>query len=382
MRIGICLRTWGEGGGIGVYTRNLLQAMLPLGTKHQWVLFYHDRSHPGQFTALPNVKEVYVPAPSKLLWDQVAMPYHAARERIDVLVHPKITVPLAAHCRTVMVLHGSERFVYPQFSHKSDMLYFKTIYPLCLRKASAVISDSENARKDVIRFLGVPPEKVHTIHLAPSGYFRTIDDSTPLASVRARYQLPERFILNVGLIYPGKNIPNLLKALKKVRQSVDIKLVLVGTGRRMYEGDLAMIHKLGLQEHVLLPGYIPHDDLIAVYNLAELVAFPSFYESFPSIPLEANACGCPVVTSATGGTPEAAGDAALYIEPTDVEGMARAILTVLTEAAAREQLIEKGFQNIKRFSWEKSARQTLQVLESLVNPEENPVARQAHPSNH
>jgi glycosyltransferase involved in cell wall biosynthesis len=381
MRIGICVRTWGEGGGIGVYTRTLLQTMLPLGTGHQWVLFYHNKAHLGQFATLPNVKEIAVHAPTKFLWDQATIPYHAARERIDVLFHPKLTVPLATRCKTVMVLHGSERFVYPQFSHKSDMLYFKTIYPLFLRRASAVISVSDNARKDVIHFLKLPPEKVHTIHLAPSDYFRKIDDDTLLAAIREKYHLPERFILNVGLIYPGKNIPNLLKALKKVRQSVDIKLVLAGTGRRMYQSDLAMIHELGLQEHVILPGYIPHNDLIGVYNLAEMVAFPSFYESFPAIPLEANACGCPVVTSATGGTPEAAGDAALYVDPTDVDGMARTIQYVLTDTTVRDHLIKKGFQNVKHFSWEKTAHQTLKVLESLGKPEEHPVVRHAYPSN-
>ena len=133
--------------------------------------------------------------------------------------------------------------------------------------------------------------------------------------MRRQYNLPRRFILNVGLIYPGKNIPNLLRALKRVREHEDVKLVLAGTGRRLYEEDLRQVEELGLQDHVLLPGYVPHEDLVAFYNLAEAVVFPSFYESFPAIPLEAMACGCPVVTSPTGGTREAAGDAAVMWLP-------------------------------------------------------------------
>jgi glycosyltransferase involved in cell wall biosynthesis len=184
--------------------------------------------------------------------------------------------------------------------------------------------------------------------------------------VRTKYQLPERFILNVGLIYPGKNIPNLLRALQQVRrEEPDVHLVIAGTGKRMYAGDLAMIQSVELRDAVRMPGYVPHEDLVAVYSLAQAVVFPSYYESFPAIPLEANACGCPVVTSRTGGTPEAAGDAALYVDPDDVAGIAAATLRVLREPALRADMVAKGYQNARRFSWERTARATLDVLESL-----------------
>jgi len=306
-----------------------------------------------------------VPAYRKFVWDQVSVPYYSAKENIDVLFHPKMSVPLFTNRKTVMVLHGSERFVFPEFSHKSDILYTKVLYPLYLKKASSLISVSENARKDIIRLMKIDPEKIKTIYLAPAKHFTQLDDPEMLASIKRKYSLPDRFLLNVGLIYPGKNIPNLLKAFKLVRREIDTKLVLAGSGRRMYKNDLNMINELGLKEHVLMPGYIPQEDLVAVYNLAEVVAFPSFYESFGLISVEANACGCPVVVSRTGGAPEAAGDAALYVDPTDEVGIGKAILRVLTDAELRNNLIEKGLQNAKRFSWEKTARQTLDVLESV-----------------
>jgi glycosyltransferase involved in cell wall biosynthesis len=368
MRIGICARSWGEGGGIGVYTRNLLEALLSIDHKNQYVLFYQSKAPLGRFSDHENVKEVHVPVAGKWFWDQVAIPYYASKEKVDVLFHTKFAVPLLAHCKTVMVLHGSERFVHPEFSHKSDMLFFKTIYPFYLRRAAAIISVSENARKDIIHFLSINPEKVKTVYLAPSRHFRVLNDQSLLMSIRRKYDLPERYLLNVGLIYPGKNIPNLLKALRLVRQNEDVKLVIAGSGRRMYQSDLSLIHGLGLDAHVLLPGYIPHEDLVAVYNLAEMVVFPSFYESFPAIPLEANACGCPVVISQTGGSPEAAGNAALYVDPTNVDNIAEAILRILTEPELRQDLIDKGFQNAGRFSWDRTARQTLDALESLTTP--------------
>ena len=366
MRIGVCLRTWGEKGGIGVYSRNVLRSMLPLGRQHEFVLFYSEPSHLGQFGDQPNAREVQLKAPDKWTWDQVAVPFHSWREKLDVVFHTKFAIPLVSPCPTAMVLHGSERFVFPEFSHRSDILFFRTIYPFYLRNASAILSVSENARKDIIRFLHIDPAKVHTIHLAQSATFHPVTGPERLAAVRKQYALPERFILNVGLIYPGKNIPNLLDALKLVRaQEGDVRLVIAGTGKRMYRRDLEMIQQTGLKDAVLMPGYIPHEDLSAVYSLARAVVFPSFYESFPAIPLEANACGCPVVTSRTGGTPEAAGDAALYVDPTDVPGIAEATLRILRDDALRADLIRKGFENVKRFSWEKTALGTLQVLESL-----------------
>jgi glycosyltransferase involved in cell wall biosynthesis len=356
----------GGKGGHRVYTRHLLEALLSIDSKNHYVLFFQDNAHLGRFGCHANVQEIYVPTRAKWLWDQLAMPYHAAKEKVNVLFHTKFAVPLLTSCKTAMVLHGSERFVYPEFSHKSDILFFKTIYPLYLRRATAIISVSENARRDIIRFLHIDPQKVKTIHLAPAEYFRRVDDGSFLESIREKYALPQRFILNVGLIYPGKNIPNLLKALKLVRQQEDVRLVIAGSGRRMYTDDLTLIHGLGLKDHVILPGYIPHEDLVAVYNLAEIFVFPSFYESFGLVSLEAMACGCPVVVSRTGGAPEAAGDAAVYIDPHNVQEIADAMLRVLTDAELRRTLIAKGFQNAGRFSWKHTACETLAALEALA----------------
>lgn len=381
MKIAVCLRTWGEKGGIGAYSRYVLNALLEMDRENKYILLYSDKEHMGRYSEYPNVSEVLVQARTKWTWDQVATPLAAAREGADIIWHAKFAIPLLSPLKTVMVLHGSERFVYPQFSERSDMFFFKTIYPFYLRRATAIISVSENARKDVIKYLHINPEKIHTVHLAPAGNFRKIDDKALLEQVRAKYNLPERFILNVGLIYPGKNLPNLFRALKIVREKEDVKLVIAGTGRRMYEDELAVINQRGLENDVVMPGYVPHEDLPAVYNLAEAVVFPSFYESFPAVPVEANACGCPVVTSRTGGTPEAAGDAALYVDPLDVQDIADATLRALTDADLRKSLIEKGYLNARRFSWEKTARKTLDVFEGMMEKGSKPYAVPAHKQN-
>jgi glycosyltransferase involved in cell wall biosynthesis len=347
--------------------------LVRLDRKNRYVVFYANASHVGQFSGYKNVQEVYVPFRKRLVgsqmatlvWDQISAPWHARKHDADVIFHAKFAVPLLTRRKTVMVLHGTERFFYPQFSNAGDMLFFRTVYPWYLKRATAIIAVSNRGREDIIKQVKIDPAKVTTVHLAISPMFRVIKDTQVLEAVRRKYQLPPRFILHVGHIYPGKNFGGVLRALARVREHADLCLVNVGTPRRKYSGDLELIGKLGLDAHVILAGYAPQEDLVAMYNLAELVAFPSIYESFPAIPLEANACGCPVVTSPTGGTPESAGEAALYVDPKDEAGLCEAILRMLADQDLRQDLVSKGFQNVKRFSWEITANRTLDVLGSL-----------------
>jgi glycosyltransferase involved in cell wall biosynthesis len=363
VKIGTCVRTWGERGGIGVYTRSIVNALVELDKKNEYRLFYADPEHMGTFTTAANVKEIYVPAHGKWVWDQWAVPRHAKRENIDVLFHTKFAIPFVAHCKTAMVLHGTERFVFPEHHQTTDLWFFKTVYPQYLKRASLILAVSERGRKDIIEKLGIDPEKIKTVHLAANPAFRVINDKDLLVKIRGKYRLPNRFIIYVGHIYPGKNVGRLFQALSVVRENTDIDLVIAGSPRWKYQDDLALISKLNLDGHVHVLGHVPHDELVALYNLAELTAFPSFYESFPAIPLEANACGCPVVISRTGGSPEAAGDAALYVDPLDVAGIAAAIAKVLSDGGLRQDLIEKGFKNSRRFSWDRAAKETLAALE-------------------
>ena len=366
MKIGICLRTWGEQGGIGVYTRNTIRNLLAMDSRNQYVLFFQDPAHIGTFKGIENAREIYVPSKSKLMWDQVASPWVARKEDVDVIFHTKMSVPLLSRRKTLMVLHGTERFIYQKFHPKSDLLFFKTIYPQFIKRATAIIAVSERGRQDIIKIMGLAPEKVTTIHLAVDSIFRVIKDKAYIEGIKEKYQLPERFLLYVGHIYPGKNVGRLFKAFERVCKEQNVKLVMAGFRRWKFEKDFDLLHQLGIEEHVQLLGHVPQEQLPALYNLASASVLPSIYESFPAPPLEANSCGCPVVASRTGGTPESAGDAALYIDPLDVEGIGEAILRVLTDEDLRRDLIEKGFQNAKRFSWEKTARKTLAVLESLA----------------
>lgn len=367
MRIGICARTWGENGGIGVYTRSVIESILRLDSRNEYHILYADEAHLGSLPNRNRVHEVYLHARGKWMWDQWAVPRYAHREDLDVIFHTKFAIPFLARCKTAMVLHGTERFVHPEFHQTADLWFFKTVYPQYLKRASLIMAVSERAKEDIISYLGIDPVKVRVAYLATDPLFQPIADPQQLAPVRTKYNLPQRFILFAGHIYPGKNFGRVLKAFSEVRRQVDIHLVVAGGMRWKYQNDLAVLESLGLQNYVHFTGQVPQSDLVSFYNLAEATVFPSHYESFGLINIEANACGCPLVTSRTGGSPEAAGNAALYVDPLDVRDISQAIIRVLSDSDLRKDLIARGYDNAERFSWEKTARTTLDALEWAVS---------------
>ena len=366
MKIGVMLRTIDEKQGIGVYTQNLMDHLLPIDKDNEYVLFYLSPQFLGRYAHYSNVYEKLVTAPNKLIWDQIKIPIEAKRHSVDVIFNTKFTVPLFTTAKTVMVLHGSEWFVYPQFSKRWDIFYVKLMMPIYHRAASKVIAVSNKAKKDLVEHAGADSRRFTTIYLAPGEQFSVTPDESTLRTVKERYGLPERFNLDAGGIYPGKNIKNLLRAFAKMRDKIPHKLVIAGTLRHHYNEQLRPIQQYGLEDEVMFIGWVPQEDMPALYRLADLFLFPSFYESCSVSLLEAMASGCPIVTSRTGGTPEVVGHAAMFIEPQDPEDIAKVASQVLTSQSLRQELVYRGLERSKRFSWEKCAKETLAVLERVA----------------
>jgi glycosyltransferase involved in cell wall biosynthesis len=381
MKIGVMLRTIDRKRGVGIYTNNLMDHLLPLDEKNEYVLFYYNLESLGRYAQYEHVREKLVEAPisslrfrefsfpdaaSRFIWDQVKIPIEAKREGVDLLFNPADSVPLFAGCKTIMVLHGSEWYVNPRMHKLLDRIYIRIMMPLYCKKACLLISNSELSKRDFVNILRVSEEKIKTIYFGVDPRFRHIeDDDIFWKQAREKYHLPEKFILYVGRIYPGKNFGNLLHAFSRIHTSLPQKIVVAGHPRWDYQSVYASIEKLGLQQKVLFTGWVPQEDLVAFYNLADMFIFPSFYEAFGIPLLEAMACGCPAVASQTGALPEIAGGAAFFVNPYNPDEIAEAIQKVLTEDNLRKKLIEKGLQRAKAFSWEKCARETLAVFESL-----------------
>lgn len=364
MKIGVMLRSVGEPGGISVYTRNLLDALLRLDEVNSYVLLYRQTEDAGRYSGFPNVEERVVEAAHNLLWNQVAVPRVARREGLDVVFNPKLTVPLVASARTVVAMHGAEQFVVPEVFRWWDRVYFTLANPLYVRAASAVIVMTETGADDVVAHMGADRGRVHVI---PESYKEHCQPVAPEEawSRLAHHDLPGRFLLFVGGITPLKNLGNLLRAFARLKDDIPHHLVAAGFNRWKFEADLVLVGDLGLEDRVRFLGFVPDDELPALYSLAGAFVMPSLYEGFGMPVLEAMACGCPVVTTRTGCSPEVAGDAAVLVDPYDPEDIAAGVRRVVTDEETRERLVRRGRRRAAEFTWERCARQTLALIERV-----------------
>lgn len=365
MKIGVMLRAIDERQGIGIYSQNLMDELLPMDRKNSYVLFYRNPKFIGRYAQYSNVKEKLVSSPNKMIWDQVRIPVEAAREGVDVIFHTKFTVPFFTGCKTVMSIHGASWFVHPElYGNKLDIAYIRAVMPLYCRKASAIVSNSDLTRDDFIRILKVPPSKIRTVRLGTSRRFKVIADSGDREKIRQKYNLPEKFILSVIKYDPRKNFENLIAAFRLLRKRTPCKLVVAGIGCEKYREEYALDSD-GTSGDVTFLGWVEQEDLPGVYNLAHCHFFPSVYEEFGIPVCEAMACGCPVVVSKTGALPEIAGDAGFLVDPFNPAEMAGALERVWKDDSLRREYSARCLERAKIFTWERCARETLDVLNSL-----------------
>jgi glycosyltransferase involved in cell wall biosynthesis len=351
-------------GGVRVYTRKLLRALLDLRSGHELVLLYRDPALIGTYAGEPGVTEAAFPARSVVTWDQLAVPAAVRRHRIDVLYNPKYSIPLRAGCPAVWVCHGLDWYVMPWASRYVDRVSHRVLVPRYAARAAAIIAVSEVTRQHVMQYLRVPPERVVTVYSGVDDVFRQAPGDARLAELRRKYALPERFLLYAGAIYPPKNFARLIRAYAKVGPERGIPLVVAGGENRfLSERELLEPEALGISDWVRRPGWIEQEELAGVYALADALLLPSLFESCGLPVLEAMAAGCPVVTADRYGTKELAEDAAVLVDPESVDAIADGIRRVLDDAALRARLVEAGRERSARFRWSQCAAETLRVLE-------------------
>ncbi|MCI0364300.1 MAG: glycosyltransferase family 4 protein, partial [Phycisphaerales bacterium] len=305
---------------------------------------------------------------NRTLWMQGVLPAHLARLKPDIAHFTNSTAPLIAPCPVVITIHDMTLWLMPGYHPISRLAAMRPIIPLVAQRAAAVIAVSESAREDVINILKLPPERVHVIYEAPAREFRPIPPSPALDAVGKRYHLPPRFLLYVGTIEPRKNIARLLEAFAMLRRAgeIDHDLILVGgkgwKDHEIYEA----IERLRLFDQVRFLGHIPILDLVAIYNLAAALVFPSLYEGFGLPVIEAMACGTPVITSPNGSLREVAGDAAQFVDPLDIESIAHGIRRVVCDPIVAAHFSEHGLARAACFSWQRVAAQTYRVYEQVA----------------
>ncbi|MCH7837091.1 MAG: glycosyltransferase family 4 protein [Chloroflexi bacterium] len=355
--------------GAGVYTYQLVRALAETAGAHQLTVF----ARPGLFDELaaqqPRLQVVHIDQSSRvarLAWEQARLPSLLRRHEIDLLHSPHHHTPLATRRPRVVTFHDVTFLVLPERYTTARRLYMATVTRAAARVADTIITPSQTIRRDVIDRLGVPDERVVTIPDAAGPQYVPIEDESVLDRLRQQYQLPNRYILSIGSLEPGKNRGRLIQAYAGLEDAgVDCPLVVAGLPAWRYEGDYEQARRLG-QGQVRFLGYVPDGDLPALYSAATLLAFPSLYEGFGLPVLEAMSCGTPVVTANVAATAEIAGDAALLVDPRNVGALAEAMGRLLSDDALRADLRARGLERAKQFSWQRTARETLSVYESVA----------------
>ncbi|MFZ2487543.1 MAG: glycosyltransferase family 1 protein [Anaerolineae bacterium] len=381
MRIAIDTRiAYYTGAGIGQYTVHLAQALARLAPANQYILLQSRKDH-RVLVEGANVQthSLWTPSHHRLEQGLLAAEF-AARPtlrglRAEVLHSPDFIPPLRVHrFKSVITVHDLAFLRWPHFLTEDSARYYGQI-DAAIERADHIIAVSESTKNDLVKLLGAPRNKITVVYEAADPLYRPLAREEALASIRHKFPLPDEFILFVSTIEPRKNIETLLKAYRRLRDTYKVTtgLVLAGSTGWLADQIFDTVEQLDLRQHVTFLGRVENGDLVYLYNLASCLAHPAYYEGFGLTPLEAMACGLPVVVSNVSSLPEVVGDAGLLIDPNNDEELAVALHRLLDDQDLRATLRAKGLARARTFSWERAAAETLAVYRRAVaGPEELP----------
>jgi glycosyltransferase involved in cell wall biosynthesis len=359
--------------GISWYIRNLITALRQEDNTNEYVVFFGDKRLPDEYAPAGGFRPIISRWPTvrpaiRILWEQLAQPLLLRSLRADVLHSLGYVQPFFCPARSVVTVHDLSFLLFPEYFNRLNRLYLAHFTRFSARRADRVLAVSESTRRDVITKLSIHPQRVVAIHSGIQKGFEPVRDRQELNTFRKSKQVEFPFVLFVSTLEPRKNAERLVEsfALLKKQTLLPHKLVLGGAVGWRYQRIFAAIERLGMRNEIVMPGFLPSRDLPLWYNCADLFVYPSLYEGFGSPPLEAMACGTPVVASNTSSLPEIVGDAGILVAPTDIEGLAQAMISVLQDSGYREDLVNRGLKQAKRFSWEATAKKTLALYSTIV----------------
>jgi glycosyltransferase involved in cell wall biosynthesis len=356
--------------GINWYIYNLLQHLSDAVDEHRLTVFLGDRE---ASRSLPRMRTRVTTLPTRnpfvrILWEQLWQPVELRREGIDLLHSMAFVQPVALGCAGVVTIYDLSFFLFPQRLPSWRRAYLRWGTAASARRATRVIAISSSSKNDIVRLLGVSEGRVDVVSCGVDEDFRPIEGEEQLEALRKKWQLPPEMLLFVGTLEPRKNLTTLLHSYALLRRRFDPPPLVVGGPKGWrHEEVFSLAEELDLDELVHFPGYIPRDELPLWYNAASLFVYPSLYEGFGLPPLEAMACGTPVVASNTSALPEVVGDAGLLVEPTDVEEMADAMYRVLADVELKNTLREKGLERAKAYSWQRTALETAKTYDRAMS---------------
>ena len=385
MRIAIDARflTHPQKGGFKTYSENLIRALAAVDQENEYLLYVDRPLDPqGLWPDRPNFRYRVVDAGLPLVgmpWrEQVGLARQAARDRLDLFHAPSLTAPIYLGCPLIVTIHDviwlfPEKFAQQaprSVGRKVMEWYYRFVPRLAVRRARLILTVSHAAKATIVQHLGLTGERVVVTQEAASDLFRQVEDVQALARIRQKYGLAACFILGIGSADPRKNLATLVQAYAALPAQLreQYQLVIVWTHSFLAAELAEQIERLGLTQRVRFLEQVSNEDLVLLYNAASLFVFPSRYEGFGLPPLEAMACGTPVVAANNSSLPEIVGDAALLTSAEEATPMAKLMAGLLTDERLRMDLVQKGLKQAASFSWEKCAQQTLAAYrQAIVN---------------
>ncbi|MBI4442269.1 MAG: glycosyltransferase family 4 protein [Acidobacteria bacterium] len=363
-------------GGTAVYARGLIQALAAIDRSNQYFIFLNHESAGLELTDAVNFRHIVCPIRAtrramRYCWEQFVLPVQCLWYKIDLLHSLGYVGPLWCHCVKILTVPDANFVAHGNLMMRGKRAVLGSFVRQAAHRADKVITISEFSRSELSRELGIPRCAIEVVHLGP-GWDLTQERSSPWSELREKYGLPERYVVAFGAVSPHKNIARLAAAFEQACHDLPHALVIIGNLPKDLE-PLSRVVGPAFQHRVLALGYVSSSELLPILSNAELFVLPSLYEGFGLPLLEAQQAGVAVACSTAGSLPEVAGSSAIFFDPYSISSIADAIRRGLCDSGLRRSLQELGQENLKRFTWAKTARETLAIYETVQRvPDDSP----------
>ncbi|NDJ35058.1 MAG: glycosyltransferase family 4 protein [Chloroflexi bacterium] len=364
-RIGIDARlTYYRQGGISQMIYHLIKELPHIDPAHDYVIL-HSRKDTRDLTTGPNQRRAICWTPAHHRLERIALAVETLPLRLDLLHSPDFIPPIDLGPKSVITIHDLTFLHYPDFLTKESRRYYNGQIDAAVARADHIITDSEATRQDVLSLLGAAPDKVTTVWLGLDPHFAPAT-ADAISALCDRYALHKGYILFVGTFEPRKNLPGLLRAYASLSADAP-QLVIAGRQGWLTDEIHALAAELRVGQRVVWLEDVPYADLPALYSGASVLCLPSFYEGFGFPPLEAMACGTPVVVANRASLPEIVGDAAVLVAPDSPESIAEGIMSVLSDETFSAALRERGRKRAQLFDWRETTRRVHAIYEQVLS---------------
>lgn len=375
MRLGIdATGIYEEKTGMEHYLVNFVNNILAIDSQNDYFIYCKRQHRDEFFLTNQNATLRTFNFKNRKIFQQTRLPHAAKADNLDFIFFPASTASIFPPCKALVTIHDIFPFVIPDHSptyHRLSILsdvnfyYWKYVMERACHVSERIITVSQSTKNDIQRFFSLPSNKIEVIYPGVSQEFETVNDASRLGQFRIKYGLPKPYILCAGTS-PQKNLKGSIRAFELIRQrGFDLQLVIIGNKAVIGTSDQQIIDECRVKKDLVFTGYFPQADLTLLYNSAELLLFPSFYEGFGLPVLEAFACGIPVITSRLSSLPEVAGEAAILVDPFDHQQIALHMEQILSNSCLKRALVDKGLKQVKNFNWLGSARRFVSLLRHL-----------------